>query len=164
TRFGRLLQSQRGPGAVSAMDSLATECFRGLRKLGMKDEIDLLLRQMAELILESQKLRSVQELLAMADSDGPHTRDGNWLAALRALLHVASNWNYCGRDKQAEPVLNAARALLFRNVLVPPWQREQVRLACAYVATLGQAGPETAKKRIEELFHRLDGIRDTYTT
>src|SRR5262249_50096193 len=51
-RFKRLIQSQKGPLALQAVDKIAARCFRGLRKLGMREEIDELLGLMAGLVLE----------------------------------------------------------------------------------------------------------------
>src|SRR5262249_18966558 len=148
-RFHKMLQSQKGERAVEALDTLAGQCLRGLRKLGMRDEIDALLTQMADLILEGRNVEDV-------DPKSP-----TWPKALRALLHVAGGWYFFGRDRQAEPVMKAARAVLFREDL--PY-REKTLLAVNYAQTLGQAPVEVAQKRLEELFQKLTGIRDTYTT
>jgi hypothetical protein len=51
--------------------------------------------------------------------------------------------------------------VLFREDL--PY-REKTLLAVNYAQTLGQAPVEVAQKRLEELFQKLTGIRDTYTT
>jgi hypothetical protein len=150
-RFRRMLQSQRhNPQAVQALDSLAGQCFRGLRKLGMRDEIDQLLSLMAEVILGGQ------DLSAIDFKKLPHGP-----AALRALLHVAAGWYYFGRDRQAEPVLQTVRSLLLQNELHP---RDQTALACSYALTVGQAPVEVAQKRLEEIFRVLKGVKDTYTT
>jgi hypothetical protein len=163
-RFQKLLQSQKGAGTVQSLDSLAGQCFRGLRKLGMRDEIDLLLRQMADLILESQQVPSLAALVQAADGD--QVKNKNWLAALRALLHLAAGWYYFGREDQAEPVLKAARTVLLGEKLLDPNHHvapEQAKLACTYIATLGQVPPEAAQKRLDELFDKLR-VRDTFTT
>jgi hypothetical protein len=149
-RFQRMLQAQRGPQALPALDSLAAQCFRGLRKLGMRDEIDQLLRQMAELVLEGRDIKAVD---FKQGPQGP--------AALRALLNVASGWYYLGRDNQAEPVLQVARALLLKGEFE---KREQTQTAVSYAAAVGQAPVEVAQKRLEEVFKSLRGVHDTYTT
>jgi hypothetical protein len=77
------------------------------------------------------------------------------------MLHVAAGRFYFGRNEQAEAVLNVARATLFQNVLDAARQTE---LACTYAATLGYAPVEQAQTRVDELFHKLEGIRDTFTT
>src|SRR5262249_41448485 len=126
------------------------QAFRGLRKLGMRDEIAGLLQQLEDVILEGQSLKALRGQVAAKGS-----------AAMRALLHIAAGWYYFDRDKQAEAVLNEAKFWLYQQELLAP---ERPRLACAYVAALAQAPGEGAQKRIDELFHRLEGIRDTYTT
>jgi hypothetical protein len=94
-------------------------------------------------------------------------RDG---AALRALLHIAAGWYYFGRNEPAEMVIQAARKALLQEVAPPasPFSSgdaiERSKLACAYAAALSQAPPETARRRFEELFGKLQGIRDAFTT
>ena len=41
---------------------------------------------------------------------------------------------------------------------------DRTALARAYAVSLGQAPVEVAQKRLEELFEKLEGIRDTFTT
>ncbi len=79
---------------------------------------------------------------------------------MRALLYIAALANF-GRERQAEPVMQAARTLLYSNQLLP---KDQTPLACAYAAA-GQWPVETAQKsRFEELFSRLENVRDAFTT
>jgi hypothetical protein len=135
-------------GTGHALASLADESFRGLRKLGMRDEIDTLLRQLAMAILQGRPL--------------PACRDQpDWPDLLCSMLHVAAGWYYFGKDAQAKPVVEEVRRQLFRNNLPRP---QQTRLACTYVGALAQAPVELALKAIEELFEKLDGIHDTFTT
>jgi hypothetical protein len=147
-QFEALLHSQRATQCLKELSSLAGECFRGLRKLGMRDEISRLLRRMAELILKGKDLAAIA-----------YEKDG--LAALQTLLHLAAGWYYFGQDDQARPIIDQVRALLYRGQLIPV---DQTALACTYVATLGQAPAELALKGIEELFDKLERIRDTYET
>jgi hypothetical protein len=150
-RFASLLQSQRGnAGAIQTLDTLAEHSFRGLRKLGMREEIDVLLRRMAEAILDGRDVSTFEGIL-----------DRNGAVALRALLHVAGGWLYFGRERQAEPIINAVRSRLFKNEL---HAREQAPLARAYALTVGQAPVEAAQKLLEELFRRLQGIKGILTT
>ncbi len=154
-RFQKLLQSQRGSGqAMQAIERLANESLRGLRKLGMRDEIDVLLRQMADVILEGKDPSTLTTL--PSDKHGP--------AALRALLHVASGWLYFGRERQAEPIINAARTLLLQGDWQPSQVRERASLAGVYARTVGGAPVEVVKTRLAELFHELKNIRDMMTT
>jgi hypothetical protein len=147
-RFEAMLQSQSGSLAIQALEKLAGRCFRGLRKLGMRDQIDPLLRQMADLVLEGKDLESLDP------------------AGLRAMLLVAEEWYFFGRDAQAEPVLQAVRKVLLSGELVTNDHRakEQTALAAAYARTVGQAPVAVAQKRLEEIVTSVKGVRDTYTT
>ncbi len=125
------------------------QCFRGLRKLGLRDGVDQLLGQTAELILGGR-----------AANDFVKERDD---AGLCSLLQVAAGWLYFGREREAEPILQAARQLLLGNDATF-WPTKRTALACAYVTALGQTRLETAQKRLEELFDRLEPIRDAFVT
>jgi hypothetical protein len=149
TRSRALLQGLAGEAAVVAVELLAAPCLRGLLRLGLRDEADALLTQMADLTLGGR---------AVADVD---PRSPTWPQALQALLPVAGGWYALGRVPEAEPVLEAARAVLSRDDL--PY-REKSWLAVAYAQTLGRAPVEVAQGRLEELFRKFGGIRDTYTT
>src|SRR5205814_1684195 len=94
-RFQQLLKVQRTGQAMKAIERLANECLRGLRKLGMRAEIGLLLQQMTDVLLEGKDLSSLTTVAPKGDD----------AAVLRALLHVASGWLYFGREKQAEPII-----------------------------------------------------------
>jgi hypothetical protein len=142
-RFEQLLQTQRGTQAIGALEKLAGRCFRGLRKLGMREQIDRLLTRMADLVLQGHAVESVEP------------------AGVRALLLVAGEWYFFGRDGQADPILKRARDLLLKGDLPP---RDQTALACSYAKTVGQAPVAVAQKRLEEIFTSVKGVKDTYTT
>jgi hypothetical protein len=151
-RFQKMLQGQRGPQAIQAVEALAAQCFRSLRKLGMRDEIDRLLTQMAELILEGKDLDALVRGINFK-TDNP--------APLTALLHVATSWYYFGRDHQADPVLQAVRGVLLKAEFPP---LKQTALACAYARTVGQTTVAVAKLRLEEIFQQFKGVKDTFTS
>jgi hypothetical protein len=147
-RFEELLRSLRGSKNLTAIESLIGESFRGLRKLGMRDQIERLLRVLEDVILQGKKVGSL--------------RGGeNSLPRLTQLLPVASNWFSFGRDAQARPVLDLARSVLYQGELRG---QEQTNLACAYVSCLGQAPLELAQPGIEEVFARLERVNDAFTT
>src|SRR5262249_52233783 len=128
------------------------QCFRSLRKLGMRDEIDRLLTQMADVVLEGKDLDALVKRINFKE-DSP--------APLKALLHVASAWYYFGRDHQADPVLRTVRAVLFKAAYPALKQKD---LACAYARTVGLAAMEVAKTRLEEIFRELKGVDDKFTS
>jgi hypothetical protein len=170
-RFQGLLQTQvLDEEGIKAVESVVSQCFHGLRKLGMRDEMDLLLGQIARVLLDSQKVSTVHEFLQKAIQEKVSSKSPTFLhvlTVLRALLNVAAGWFYFGRDQQALPVLKAARVLLFQcssllddDPYLAVWH---TGVACAYVAALGQAPVEMAKDQFEELFRKID-LRDNYTT
>jgi hypothetical protein len=151
-RFQKMLQTQRGPRAVEKVEELGAQCFRSLRKLGMREEIDRLLAHMADAVLEGKDLDAlVKKINFKEDSPAP----------LKALLHVASSWYYFGRDNLADPILQTVRAVLFKAAYPP---LKQKALACAYARTVGQTTVEVAKARLEEIFHELKGVKDSFTS
>jgi hypothetical protein len=163
TRFGRLLETQRDAPTVEALDSLAAQSFRGLRKLGMQQEIRNLLKLLKDVLLRDRDLSVLED---------PQWR-ARQPAALRALLHVAASWYYFGDYGQAEVVLKAARGALLaplpkgadrRPAVSGREVKDRTALARAYAAALGQAPVEMAQRNFEELFEKLDGILDTFTT
>src|SRR5262245_4096380 len=135
-RFSAMLRLQRGNiGEIHTLDSLVEQGVHGLRKLGMREELDTFLRETADAILDG---RNVAALMVGDDRSEQTER--------RALLPVAGGWLYLGRGREGEPILNAVRDLLFKNELSP---REQVPLARAYAWVVGQAPVESARTRLE---------------
>jgi hypothetical protein len=146
-RFQRMLQTQNVLQPMllleprTVLDTLGETSFRALRKLGMREEIDQLSGQMADVVRAAKGLYKTGELCV--------------------LLRLASSWYYLGRDAQAEAILQATWAVLLKGELAP---RDQTQLAASYAAAVGQAPVEVAQKRLEELFEKLKGVRDAYTT
>jgi hypothetical protein len=147
-RFRALVQALHGTVGGQTMESLASQCLRGLRKLGLRDEIHAILHTMAETITHGQPL----SVLA---------KKKEWPATLRTLLHVAAGWYYFDMKAEAKPVMEQARALLYHGELTPI---ERTRLTCAYASTLGQAPVDLALQSIDELFQDLRGVTDNFTT
>jgi hypothetical protein len=158
-RMEELLSPRHAEGtanALLALDALAGQCFHGLRKLGMRDAIDRLLKSIVEVVLEGQSFADLQEQMR---GGGP--RAVGWPARLRALLHVAAGWFYFGKNAQADVLVGEVGSVLQEKQLNP---QEQTKLACTYVTTLGQAPVEQGLRRLEELFTRLEGVRYTLTS
>src|SRR5262249_52097673 len=148
-RFQALVQALHGTVGAQTLDALASQSLRGLRKLGLREEIHGILDAMALVITRGQPLPA---LAAKKDK---------WPVLLRTLLHVASGWYYFDMQAEAKPVMEQARALLYGGELTPI---EQTRLACAYASTLGQAPVDLALQCIDELFQSLRGVTDNFTT
>jgi hypothetical protein len=143
-RFRELLKKQK----LESLDALASQCFRNLRKLGMKDEIETLLKQISEMIVGSSEIKKF-------DFKKNHEH-------LRALLNVASGWLYFGKDSLAQPVLDAAINVIAENNLHP---REQTAVIVSYAKTIAQIpSAELARKRLMEIFEKSINVYDTFTT
>lgn len=140
------------------LEPLLGQAFRGLRKLGLRDETDRLLGRMAGLILKGRGVRANGDLAAAAERTGPEAV--KWSRSLRLLLHVAAGWYHLGQPDRARPVLDEARALLLQGDLPP---LDQTALAVVYAGVLGQAPPADALPRLAELCSRLERVHDTYT-
>jgi hypothetical protein len=147
-RSRALMPALRGAAAAQALASLTEECFRALRRRGLRRELRELLEDVAASVTEGE---SLAELRAQRD----------WPVRLRALLRVAAGWYYLGKEEEARPVIEEARALLCQGRLDPP---ERARLACAYAGALRQAPVELLGDGIDELFENLTDVRDSFTT
>ncbi|HEY8503730.1 MAG TPA: hypothetical protein VIL46_04055, partial [Gemmataceae bacterium] len=155
-QFTELLRSKSGSDLYRAIDLLAGECLRGLRKLGLRDEIHRLLEEMRELVVRGQSLPQLRARGGAA-----------WPEMLRTLLHLASGWLCFGWLDQAEPSLDEAREELFRQAAAGDKKmpvHDYTKLARTYVSVLGQAPVDRALDRIEEMFRRMDGLTNTFTT
>src|SRR5207302_350449 len=75
---------------------------------------------------------------------------------------------YLGEPEKADATLAAARAVLFPDKGEPKARRTYAVAYCllahAYAATLAQAPPGEAAKGLEELFTRMEPMRDPLTT
>jgi cellulose synthase operon protein C len=146
--FAAQFKTDRGP--IRELDAIIANCFHGLRKLGLRDEISQLLHQVAELILRGQDLTAVRARAGI-----------HWPAMVRSLLHIAGGWLYFGRVEDALPVLDAAQELLFSGPLV---FHEKNPLSWTYAATLGQAPVEVSLPKFMELFPRIGRIWEVQET
>jgi len=145
-RFSVILDGQRGLQALRGIEPLTGESFRGLRRLGLRDDCEQLLQRMQTWVLGGLDLRGLRE-----------KQPREWPTALRTLLHIGAGWFFCGQDDRAKAILDEARDQLLYSGELPA--SEQTALALTYAATLGHADPRIALGRLEELFQRLRNIQ-----
>ena len=149
-RFQRLIRSlEASREGMKHLAEVVGQCLGGLRKLGMRDRIDVLLQEMALTILEGNEIE---------DLDFLQRNEG--IEELTALLHVAGGWLHYGQTKQAETIINQARKVLFHPKLSAI---KLGNLARVYARTVGQLSPELAQERLEEIFARIKTIKDSRT-
>ena len=158
------LQSNHDPinkERVDAIESLFTESFRGLRKLGMREEIGRLYSGVADLVNKHEPKGKKARQAKNSKTDIDVTRP------LRLLLCVASGWYYFGQVEQAAEVVGQVREILLTQTLPPVEQRN---LACAYVNCVSHAPVDAALGMISELYQgkgkkrNLANIKDNMTT
>jgi hypothetical protein len=148
--MGSLRALLRDPNLLQALHGLVRQAIRVYTHLRMADELDQFLQECKDFVLAGQ---DVSSLTFLADAFGP--------ARLRFLLALCEGWLLFGWDQLARPVVEIARSLLLRGDLPA---REQGQLACAYLAAAGLAPSAEARRRMEEVFRQLPGVRDTYST
>jgi len=160
-RVRRVLQTPYAKPMMEALDSLAREALRALRKLGRHKESNQLLDEIARVLLKGGNVANLDPQWGMQHPE-----------ALTALLHVAAGWYYFGHDGEADKVFTTARTVLLAPLSRPGDPRplpsqdgiKRIGLARAYASALSQAPVERAQSCFEELFRQLKGISDTWTS
>ena len=93
--------------------------------------------------------------------------DVRWPDVLISLLALAEGWLFFGGSAQARPFLDEARETIFANSTA---QRGKIgpipltKIATAYISALGQGPVDEALNRIEELFERMERLRNGFAT
>ena len=150
-RMNALLDSQSNADVktLDALESLMSQSFRVLRKLGMRGEITQLMDRLTNIIRKNQ-----------SDNSSPEH--------LRLLLQLAGNWFYFGDDRGWADVDRVREVLLGSSFKQEGHvgAKKRTDLAIAYIRAVGEAPLEEAVARLHDLFENLDGIRDsgTYNT
>lgn len=158
-RLERMIRADSTEGVLGAVASLIGQSLRSLRKLGLRDESERMLKCVSDAVLKGGGL-----------DEAKAREGGNWLGALRLLLNIANGWMYFDAADRVQPILAEARQYLLRTdkgrLAERPQSDKYVAVVCAYIAALGHASLDEAGGRIEELFTSglLDPIRNSYTT
>ncbi len=129
---------------LSSLESLLSQSFRTMRKLGMRDETAGLLELLSNRIRPADPKQAEPERLGV-------------------LLQLAGAWFYFGEDRGWKDI-DTVRSLLLRGTLRKDGHvgiKKQVDLACSYIRAVGQAPIDDAIGRFNELFEVLDGIHDS---
>jgi cellulose synthase operon protein C len=133
-------------------------CLRSLRKFGLRDEIDRLLRKLYTTVIGRGAVKDLK-----AKYGG---RPDQWMKALQTLLNVAGGWLTFGLTDQATPILDDARTEILSPPSGKPLLLDFTRLVVAYIAAVGQGPAESGLQRMGELFKKIDGgkITNSFTT
>ncbi len=140
-------QSDAEIKTLEALECVLQQSSRGLRRLGMRDELAQLLEQFADVVNPSDDPAMIEP------------------ERLRVMLRLAAGWFTFGQNRGWVEI-DQARDLLFSGDLMGEGHvgaHKQTRLACAYIAAVGEAPLEDALARWEEMFDHLNGIHDAST-
>ena len=137
---------------------VAGSCLRSLRKLGLRDDIDHLLRRLKDVVLGKATFKDLKARFA--------GRPDQWVKPLQSMLNLAGGWLTFGMTEQAVPILDEARAELLAPTGGKSQPQEYARLAAAYIAAVGHGPAEPGLKRIGELFRKIEPtkITNSFTT
>jgi hypothetical protein len=155
--FLGFLQSRTEEDRYTAINEVARECMRSLRRAGLRDQIDVFLNKVCELVVRN---RSLVQLRANSGA--------RWHEVLTSLLSLAEGWLFFGHYEKAQPFLDEARNTLLHDEV---WQRKQTKdfkpyatLARAYIAAIGQGPIDECLDRIDELFNNMVRLPNTQST
>ncbi len=158
-----LLNSQDGALLAQTYDRLLRRSIRALSQVGLREELNLLVGRLAEVlgtVENPSRSQEHHEPLAERERTQKNDRSTDWTARSRGLLEVAAGWLDLGLVEPACPVLDQVWELL-RGGNLP--LANKMRLCWPYARILGRIPGEEGLRRGEALF-QLDGIFDTFTT
>ena len=122
---------------AAAIESLFSQSFRGLRKLGMRDEIGRLYGLISDLIQSAPRA-----------SRSRKNRDDSVTRRERLLLCLATGWYYFNVDGSARSVVDNVRANLRSGNLAA---MERKKLTLGYLEAIAEAPIEESLARVREL-------------
>jgi hypothetical protein len=160
-QFVALLRDQRNAPAAPGWDGVWKRSIAALRRMGLREELDQFLSELAVAILGNVGVADLWKQLLDALVNDPQIDPNDRMAPMRSLLYVAGGWLDLGKIEQSDPVLDETRELLQENDLR---SSTKTRVACAYARTLGRIPGDDGQRRAEDLFQWLGGVYDTYST
>ncbi|MGL6076947.1 MAG: hypothetical protein ACRC8S_22555 [Fimbriiglobus sp.] len=156
-QFVELMRSKNEDQRNKLVNVVAGRCVRSLRKLGLRDDIDLLLRRMQDVILSGDSPEKLRDRF--------NNKPEQWLKSLQSLLNLAGGWLTFGLTEPAKPILNLARVELL-NKNSAPQPKDYTPLAQAYIAAVGSGPADESMARLVELFDQMEPARvqNSFTT
>lgn len=156
--FTEVVSGRTDDTQLELINEVCGSCIRSLRKLGLRDDIDKLLRRLMTAVVGRG---SVKDLKAKYSG-----RPDQWMKALQTLLNIAGGWLTFGLTDQANPILDEARSELLSAPGGKPMPQDHTKLAAAYITAVGQGPAESGLQRIAELFRKIDPnkITNSFTT
>jgi hypothetical protein len=134
-------QTPKNKEQTEAAELLLSQSFRGLRKLGMREEIGQMYGTVADLVAKHSAKK--------AKSKTSRDRKDQASRSQRLLLCVAAGWYYFGENKEARKIADKVRVLLKDGALKPVDQKD---LTCAYLNAVSQAPIDESLQRVQQIF------------
>ncbi|MEQ8788924.1 MAG: hypothetical protein RIC55_21610 [Pirellulaceae bacterium] len=157
-RIVQTFRAHQEDASDNTVRSLLGPALRGLRKLGLRDELNGIMNHIARMLRSASPAGGAPSG-RLAEDDLP-TQDRR-LARLSMLLHLAASWLYFGQHTSARQALDEVRDALFQT----GWEKARAaRLARAYIEALAEAPIEESLVRIRDFLQRAPAPIDTYTT
>jgi hypothetical protein len=156
--FLALVQSKPEPARYGLINSVARQCVRNLKRIGLSKELDRLLLRLHDDALGVASIAEFQKKYCAGSE--------KWALALQSLLNLAGGWLHLGVGDRANPILTEARdGLLGRHGLTLQ-PKDYTELARAYITALGQGDADGCLGGTIELFTKLSPtkITNTWTT
>lgn len=148
------------PETAGVFGELLGRSFRGLRKLGMRDEISRLLEQIDHLLETNPFESSLPKGKPLKSVKTLGARDAKVLERkldlLTMKLNLASGWFYFGNDERARMLLGEVSEVLYHDQELT--QAHRRKLARRYAEALEHAPADVAIPRLTEVFDKLRKI------
>jgi hypothetical protein len=150
-RLSNHLKKLNPANLYTSAQKIARSVVRGLRKLGLREELKKFIEQV------------YTQLVPKGDLAQARVSSGkDWPDALTALLAIAEAWEAMNLREQALPIFQEARNYLFDEKSAAQALKYTL-VARSYVAALSQLPAAKMFERIAELFSRLAPLPNTQT-
>ena len=133
---------------------VVSQCLRSLKKVGLRDDIDRLLRRIQEEVLRGKTLPQLKSLYA--------GKPNIWVDALQTLLNLAAGWLSFGIAQEADAILEAGRLEIVNSSSeIKPLDFS--KLCETYIGVLGQCPANVGMAKMVEFFQTINPSRTTNT-
>ena len=127
---------------LKGLSGMLSGSFRSLRRMGMKEELAVLLERLSRLV-------QVTGALKKADPE-----------LLSVMLQVAGSWFHFGMDAGWKQIDSVRTVIFAGRPDAHSEKAKQATLAIAYVEAVSQAPTDEAMDRLQELFDNLRGVEE----
>ena len=157
-QFVAAVRAKPDEGRFEVINFVAGQCLRSLRRFGLTEEIDRLLKALSKEILGDR---------TPAQLRGGYATDQKlllWLKALRSMAGLAGGWLSFGSVASAVPLLDEIRThVLAKSASAGAQLVEFTALVAEYMTAVCCGPTEMALERTAEIFRQIEPGRITNT-